>query len=45
MGVQGPKVVCHKCGARVRIEGDGKMKQHNRPGTLIPCLGSREKPK
>lgn len=45
MAVLGPKVECHKCHARVRIEGDGKMKQHNRPGTNIPCLGSREFPR
>jgi hypothetical protein len=43
MSVLGPMVTCHKCGARVSIEGDGKLPVHNVKGTQITCIGSREK--
>lgn len=45
MAVIGPSVKCHKCGAKVAIEGDGKMPVHDAKGTRITCVGSREKPK
>ncbi len=45
MGVVGPKVTCHVCGAKMAICGDGKMPWHDAKGTRVPCVGSRERPK
>lgn len=45
MAVLGPSVKCHRCGATLRIEGDGKLPTHDIKGSNIPCLGSRERPK
>lgn len=45
MGVVGPKVVCHKCGAKLTITGSGKIPVHNAKNTNVTCIGSLEKPK
>lgn len=45
MTVIGPKVICHKCGLRISIQGDGKIPIHYAKGTNNTCLGSLEKPR
>lgn len=45
MTVVGPEVTCHKCGAKLNIQGNGKIPVHNAKGTNITCLGSLEQPR
>lgn len=45
MSVIGPRVTCHRCGARLPIDGDGRLPIHNGKNTNVTCIGSREKAK
>jgi hypothetical protein len=45
MAVTGPVVICHKCGAKLTLRGDGKLPVHYARWTNVTCIGSLEKPR